>query len=340
MGQLAVIGIDLAKNVFQLHGIDKQGQCVLKKMLRRSQMLKFFARTEPCLIGMESCGSSHYWARELTALGHDVRLMPPQYVKPYVKTNKNDEADAEAISEAVTRPNMRFVSVKSVEQQTLLLIHRERDGLVKERTALISRIRATLSEFGIVIPAGRRRFKNWFLAEYGKFESKLPQLLQQHIVFMMNRLHQKESEIQRLETEIDQQSGRNAECKRLLEVPGIGRLTSSALVATVGDAKAFKSGRQLSAWLGIVPKQYSSGGKQTLQGISKRGDVYLRRLLIHGARAVIRHSKPGSPWYNWIQSLESRMHKNKVIVALANKLARIAWPLLAKGVRYQRVEEA
>lgn len=339
MKHLAVVGIDLAKSVFQLHGVDKQGRSVLKKMLRRSQVLKFFAQTETCLIGMEACGSAHYWARELKALGHEVRLMPPQYVKPYVKTNKNDEADAEAISEAVTRPNMRFVSVKSVEQQTLLLIHRERDGLVKERTALINRIRATLSEFGVVIPVGKQRLKHWFLTEYGAFESKLPALLQQHIAFMLKRLQQKEGDIDQLELEIDRQSSRNDECKRLLEVPGIGRLTSSALVATIGDAKMFKSGRQLSAWLGIVPKQHSSGGKQVLQGISKRGDGYLRRLFIHGARAVIRHLKPGSLWYSWIHNLECRMHKNKVIVALANKLVRIAWALLAKHDRFQRMQE-
>lgn len=284
---------------------------------------------------MEACGGSHYWARELRRLGHEVRLMPPQYVKPYVKTNKNDEADAEAIAEAVTRPNMRFVDVKSVEQQAILLVHRERDGLVKERTSLINRLRATLSEFGIVIPTGRSRLKAWFKEQYADYEPRLPEILKTHIHQMVNRWQQKEDQIAGLESVLDGQRRQSEPCQRLIEVSGIGKLTSSALVATVGKAQSFHSGRQLSAWLGIVPRQNSSGGKQVLQGISKRGDTYLRRLFIHGARAVLRHLKPSHPWFEWIKALECRMHRNKVIVAIANKLVRVAWALLHKGTRYQ-----
>lgn len=337
MNNLSVIGIDLAKQVFQLHGLDQEGRSILKKKLSRHQMLRFFAQIPPCLIGMEACGGSHYWARELSKLGHQVKLMAPQYVKPYVKTNKNDAADAEAISEAVTRPNMRFVEIKNAEQQVLLLMHRERDGLIKERTALVNRIRATLAEFGITIPAGINRLKVWFRQEYGEHEQGLPALLSQHIQNMLIRLTQKDQDILVLDKEIDREIQQNERCKRLLEVLGIGRLTSSALVASIGNASTFSSGRQLAAWLGIVPKQHSSGGKQILQGISKRGDVYIRRLLIHGARAVIRHLKSDHPWFTWISGLEQRMHRNKVVVAIANKLARIAWALLVKGVHYERV---
>ena len=335
MKQLSVIGVDLAKNIFQIHALDKLGHCCLKKSLRRSQFLSFFAKLQPCLIGMEACGGSHYWARELISLGHDVRLMPPQYVKPYVKTNKNDAADAEAIAEAVTRPNMRFVDVKSVEQQTILLIHRERDGLVKERTSLINRLRATLAEFGIAIPTGRSRLKNWFKEQYGNYEDSLPEVLKSHICQIMIRWQQKEEQIVELEKVLDKQRCSSEPCQRLTEVTGLGALTSSALVATVGNAKSYKSGRQLSAWLGIVPRQNSSGGKQVLQGISKRGNSYLRRLFIHGARALLRHIKPSHPWYEWVQGLECRMHRNKVIVAIANKLVRVAWAILHKGTRYQ-----
>lgn len=335
MDTVTVIGIDLAKNVFQVHGSDASGRCVFKKSLRRASVSKFFANLPPCLVGMEACSSSHYWGRLISGMGHEVKLMPPQYVKPYVKTNKNDAADAEAICEAVTRPSMRFVSVKTPDQQALLLIHRERDGLVRDRTALINRLRATLGEFGIAIPSGPGRLKRWFQESYGERELELPQLMRRHIHRMRIRLTALESCIADLDTEIDRDIAHNDACRRLLEVPGIGRLTASALVASVGNGHAFKSGRQLSAWLGLVPKQHSSGGKSVLRGISKRGDAYLRRMLIHGARAVLRHLNPKREVLtHWLSRLLARANFNVVIVALANKLARIAWALLNKGSRY------
>lgn len=335
MDKVAVVGLDLAKNVFQVHGSDKLGRKVFNKSLRRGSVIKFFAKLPPCLIGMEACGSSNYWGRTLSELGHEVKLMPPQYVKPYVKTNKNDAADAEAICEAVTRPSMRFVSVKTEEQQALLLIHRERDGLMRDRTALINRLRATLSEFGVTAPSGPSRLNKWFQDVYGDRESELPELMCRHIQRMRLRLNELERCIADLDEEIDQEIKRNEACLRLLDVPGIGRLTASALVASIGNGHAFKSGRQLSAWLGLVPRQHSSGGKTVLRGISKRGDAYLRRMLIHGARAVLRHLNPKRVMLTrWLSELSARANMNVVIVALANKLARIAWALLSKGSRY------
>ncbi|EAT11590.1 IS110 family transposase [Bermanella marisrubri] len=334
MNQIHAIGIDLAKSVFQVCAFDEYGKKLLNKALRRNQVLKFLANIEPCLVGMEACGSAHYWAREIKKLGHKVRLMPPQYVKPYVKTNKNDSADAEAICEAVSRPTMRFVTVKSEEQQALLLLHRERDGVVRDRTSLINRIRASLHEFGISIPAGRFRLRKWFREDFGVLESKIPSMLLNHIKLMHTRLVDIEAYLEELDRQIDSASRKSEQCKKVQEIPGVGRLTSSALVASIGDAKEFKSGRQLSAWLGLVPSQHSSGGKALLLGISKRGDAYLRRMFIHGARAVIRHTKEGKPFHEWIMALLKRMHKNKVIVALANKLVRIAWAILAKQSQY------
>lgn len=328
MNNINVVGIDLAKSIFQVCCADNKGKIILNRSLRRAQILKFFSNLKPVLVGMESCSSSHYWARELTKLGHEVKLMPPQYVKPYVKTNKNDAADAEAICEAVTRPNMRFVSVKSPEQQALLLIHREREGVIRDRTSLINRIRASMQEFGISVPAGRYQLAKWFRTDFADAELRMPSLLFDHIRSMEVRLRELEEYIKRLDTLIDTTSKASQLCKSLIEIPGVGRLTASAIVASVGDAKSFKSGRQFSAWLGLVPKQHSSGGKNTLMGISKRGDTYMRRMLIHGARAVIRHIKPGKPFYEWVNELLSRMHKNKVVVALANKLARISWAIL------------
>ena len=335
MTEATVVGIDLAKNVFQVHGVDKNENCIFRRKLSRAKVLEFFSNLPSCIVGMEACGSAHYWARELSRIGHVVKLMPPQYVKPYVKTNKNDIADAEAICEAVIRPNMRFVDVKSPDQQALLLIHREREGAVKERTSLLNRIRATLGEFGISVPVGPQRMKRWFNESYGKTEVQLPALLTRHVYRMRSRLSELEKHIAELDNEIDRTSRENEACGRLEEVPGIGRLTASALVATVGNGKAFKSGRQFAAWLGLVPRQYSSGGKQNLQGISKRGNSYLRRMLIHGARAVIKHMNPKRKVTPWLTSLSARAHKNVVIVALANKLARMAWALLSKGSSYK-----
>lgn len=335
MEQVSVIGLDLAKNVFQVHGADERGRCVIRKSLRRAQVYAFFAKLSKCTVGMEACSSSHYWGRVITDCGHEVKLIPPQYVKPYVKTNKNDAVDAEAICEAVSRPHMRFVELKTPDQQSILLIHRERDGLMRDRTALINRLRATLGELGIAVPSGPARLKQWFRESYGLNQDQLPVLMQRHIEHMRARWVELERCIGELDCEIDHHVQQDSACKRLLEVPGIGRLTASALVATVGNALAFKNGRQLSAWLGLVPRQHSSGGKTVLRGISKRGDAYLRRMLVHGARAVLRHSATKkNAVSNWLHALSVRANKNVVIVAMANKLARIAWALLNKGQRY------
>lgn len=330
MSDIYTIGIDLAKSVFQLCAFDKTGKKLINRSLKRNQVIKFLSNIAPCLIGMEACSSSHYWAREIKKLGHEVKLMPPQYVKPYVKTNKNDMADAEAICEAVRRPTMRFVSVKSEEQQALLLLHREREGVIRDRTALINRIRASLQEFGVSVPAGRFQLRKWFREGFSLVEHKLPKLLVEHISLMQTRLRELEQYAEYLDKQIDLTSEVSDECQKVRQIPGVGRLTSSALIASIGDAKAFSSGRQLSAWMGLVPSQHSSGGKSLLLGISKRGDTYLRRMFIHGARAVIRHLKEGKPFFEWVTSLLKRMHKNKVIVALANKLVRISWAILAK----------
>ncbi|WP_152206290.1 IS110 family transposase [Marinobacter changyiensis] len=327
METISVIGLDLAKNVFQVHCADEKGCCLQSKALRRAQLLQFFAMLKPCLVGMEACGSSHYWARQLQMLGHDVRLMAPQYVKAYVKTNKNDAADAEAICEAVTRPGMRFVDIKTEEQQAILLLHRDREGLTRDRTALINRLRATLAEFGVVTPTGPQRLKHWFQEDYSHYGTALSALVQRQVERMRTRLRGLDGEIAALDVEIDLTSRSNEACQRLEAVPSIGRLTASALVATVGKGQSFKSGRQFAAWLGLVPRQHSSGGKSRLLGISKRGDGYLRRMLIHGARAVIRHMNPKRSVTGWLAQLSARTHHNVVIVALANKLARIAWAM-------------
>ncbi len=334
MDNVSTVGLDLAKNVFQVHCADEKGRCIQSKVIRRSQLLRFFATLKPCLVGMEACGSSHYWARELKLLGHDVRLMAPQYVKAYVKTNKNDAADAEAICEAVTRPGMRFVDIKTEEQQAILLLHRDREGLTRDRTALINRLRATLAEFGVTAPSGPQRLNRWFREDYSGYGVRLPGLVERQVERMRTRLRGLESEIAALDVEIDLTSRSNEACQRLEAVPGIGRLTASAVVATVGKGQSFKSGRQFAAWLGLVPRQYSSGGKPRLLGISKRGDGYLRRLLIHGARAVIRHMNPKRAVTGWLAQLSTRAHHNVVIVALANKLARIAWAILYKERAY------
>lgn len=335
--QVVTLGIDIAKNVFQVCGVTSHGKTVFNKKISRNKLITFLAQQPICLVGMEACSSSHYWAREITKLGHHVKLMPPQYVKPYVKTNKSDYVDAQAICEAVTRPSMRFSGVKTEEQQALLLLHRDRSGLVRDRTALVNRLRASLAEFGIIIPAGINRLRHWLSLDYGKIETQLSMLMRGHVYRMSQRLRHLDAEINVIEGELKHRSSKDSECARLLDVPGIGQLTASAIVATVGDANVFKNGRQFAAWLGLVPRQHSSGGKPQLFGISKRGDAYLRALLIHGARAVIRHSNPKRQVTRWINDLSSRRHKNVVIVALANKLARIAWALLVKQTAYKEM---
>lgn len=332
--KITTIGIDLAKEVFQIHGVDMHGKAVLRKRLRRIEMVRFFVNLEPCLIGMEACGSSHYWARKLCEFGHTVKLMSPQFVKPYVKTNKHDMADAEAICEAVSRPNMRFVPIKNVEQQAILSVHRARQGFVKARTAQANQIRGLLSEFGIVIPQGIRSIHKRIPDILGDAENGLPGSLRPLLEKLNDHLKELNRQVEELELQIKLWHKENEASQRLEAIPGIGPITASAIVATVGDATEFKNGKQLSAWFGLVPKQRSSGGKQTLLGISKRGDTYLRTLLIHGARAVVRFAENKAESESWLRKLIIRRNKNIAAVALANKNARIIWALLARDTKF------
>ena len=327
--KITTIGIDLAKAVFQIHGVNEHGKVVVRKQLKRAEMFSYFANLEPCLIGMEACGSAHYWARKLEGYGHAVKLMAPQFVKPYVKTNKNDMADAEAICEAVGRPNMRFVAMKTVEQQAILSVHRARQGFVKARTAQGNQIRGLLSEFGIVIPQGIRSIMKQVPDILEDGENGLPGTMRNLIERLTENLKEMDRQAKELEAQIQLWHRENEASRKLAEIPGLGPITASAIVATVGDAREFKNGRQLAAWMGLVPKQNSSGGKQNLLGISKRGDTYLRTLMIHGARAVIRFAENKAEPESWVRKLMARRNKNVVAVALANKNARIVWALLA-----------
>jgi transposase len=328
---ITTIGIDLAKSVFQVHGTNERGKAVLSKVLRRSQMMQFFTQLPPSLIGMEACGSAHFWARKLTTLGHTVKLMAPQFVKPYVKTNKNDARDAEAICEAVGRANMRFVSIKTPEQQALLALHRARQGFVRARTAQGNQIRGLLAELGLVMGKGRSQLERHIPDILEDAENGLSGMSRELFARLLEHFRHLDAQVQALEAQIKAWHREDAASRRLEQIPGIGPLTASALVASIGDARNFKNARQLSAWLGLVPRQCSSGGKPTLLGISKRGDVYLRTLLIHGARSTLRLAKPG----DWGAALAERRNQNLAAVALANKNARIVWALLAHGRNFQ-----
>ena len=328
------VGIDLAKTVFQVHGVDEKGKSVLRKQLKRAQVLEFFANLQRCLIGMEACGSAHYWARKLSALGHEVKLMAPQLVKPYVKSNKSDRNDAEAICEALGRPNMRFVSIKHPEQQALLALHRVREGLVAARTAQVNQIRGLLAEFGLVMPQGVAKMRARVPEILEDGANELPGLMRELVARCYEQFQGLDAQVHELEARIVRWHRDHEASRQLAEVPGVGPITATAYVATLGDGQAFNSGRQAAAWLGIVPRQRGSGGKQQLLGISKRGDVYLRKLLIHGARAVLRHLKPEQA-DSWLGALARRRHRNVAAVALANKNARILWALLAHGGKYQ-----
>jgi len=328
--KITTVGIDLAKSVFQVHGVSERGKAVLRKQLKRSEVLTFFANLPPCLIGMEACGSAHHWARKLIELGHEVRLMAPQFVKPYVKTNKNDRNDAEAICEAVARPNMRFVPVKTPEQQAALALHRARAGMMKARNAQANQIRGLLGEFGIVLPQGIGQLRRRLPEIVEDSNNDLPRLMRTLLRRLLAQLQQLDQQVSELEREIVLWHRQNDNSRRLERIGGIGPLTASAYVASLGNAKGFNNGRQVAAWLGIVPRQDSTGGKPRLLGISKHGDVYLRTLLIHGARSVLRHleHRPDQA-DSWLKRLMLRRGKNVAAVALANKNARIAWALLA-----------
>jgi len=336
--KVTTVGIDLAKQVFQIHGVDDHGKAVIKKQLKRAQLTEFFVNLSPCLVGMEACGSAHHWARKLQDMGHTVRLMAPQYVKPYVKTNKNDAADAEAICEAVTRPNMRFVPIKNIEQQSILAVHRVRQGFVQARTAQANQIRGLLGEFGLVLPQGIHHIYRKTPELLEDASNELTGSFRLLILRLLDHLKELDKQVQEMEREIVQWHRQHEDSKRLEQIPGIGPITASALVASLGDAKSFQNGRQLAAWLGLVPRQHSSGGKQNLLGISKRGDTYLRTLLIHGARAVVlvADRKPDhSPTCRWASKILLRRNKNITAVALANKNARIVWAMLVHNRTYQ-----
>ena len=330
------IGIDLAKHVFQVHGVDEFGKVVIKKQLRRDQLTAVLANMPPALIGMEACGSAHYWARQLQRLGHEVKLMAPQFVKPYVKTNKNDAADAEAICEAVARPNMRFVPIKNVEQQAVLSLHRVRQGFVRARTAQANQIRGLLGEFGLIVPQGLAHIANRVPELLEDACNELPGSFRLLIVRLLDHLKELHRQVSEIEAQIQAWHRHSELSGKLQAIPGIGPITATALVATLGDAKNFKSGRQLAAWLGLVPRQHSSGGKPTLLGISKRGDTYLRTLLIHGARSVILAVKRRDEQTGWLHDLMQRRNPNVAAVALANKNARVVWALLAHGREFHR----
>lgn len=333
--KITTVGIDLAKNVFQVHGVDERGKAVLRKQLRRSQVAQFFSNLEPCLIGMEACASAHHWARKLQSFSHTVRLIAPQFVKPYVKSNKNDVADAEAICEAVGRPNMRFVPIKTVEQQAVLSLHRARQGFVKARTAQVNQIRALLAEYGIVLPKGITHVPKQVPVVLADDSHELPGTFRQLIAGLLVHFRELHRQVVELEDQIKAWHRDNPASRRLAEIPGIGPLGASALVASIGDARAFKNGRQLAAWLGLVPRQHSTGGKPTLLGISKRGDVYLRTVLIHGARSAILADQRRGDGGSWLAKLLERRHPNIAATALANKNARVVWALLAHEREYQ-----
>jgi transposase len=333
--QITTIGLDIAKNVFQVHGIDGSEKVVVRKQLRRSQVLTFFEALSPCLVGMEACATAHYWARELTKLGHEVRLMPAKDVKAYVKRNKNDAADAEAICEAVRRPTMRFVRAKSDEQQGQLMQHRTRDLLMRQRTQLINALRAHMAELGIVAAQGREGIKQLLTIVAGERDARLPVDAHASLVVLAAGLQAVQTMIGSIERRIIIQHRSNEASKRLKTIPGIGIVGATAIAATVPDPKVFRSGRDFAAWIGLVPRQDSTGGKQKLGPISKQGDQYLRRILVVGAHAVLKRARQQPEKYPWLTQLLARKPFRVVAVAVANKMARIAWALLAKGGTYR-----
>ena len=336
MTKVTAVGLDLAKTVFQVHGADRDGRPVVREKLRRGQVIPFFADLAPCLIGMKACAGAHYWARELQGLGHEVRLIPPQYVKPFVKTNKNDASDAEAICEALMRPTMRFAPIKSAEQQSVLMLHRSRELLVRQRTMLINALRGHCGEFGLVVAQGASKVVDLIAVIEDPEDTRLPALAREALGSLVEQLRMTQTQILGLERKLMAWHRANEASRRLEAIPGVGIITATALVATIGDASQFRSGRQLAAWLGLVPRQHSSGGKDRLGRISKRGDGYLRKLLVHGARTVLlwsrRKKERRSPWQ---EALLARRPTNVVLVAMANKTARVVWAMLSRGETFR-----
>ena len=333
--KIKTIGLDLAKSVFQAHGVDADGKTVLVKRLHRKQMLPFFSKLPPCLIGVEACATAHHWARTLIAMGHEVRLMPPSYVKGYVKRGKSDALDAEAICEAVQRPTMRFVSVKTVEQQGILMAQRTRSLVVRQRTMAANALRAHLAEFGLVANPGIANLVKLADTAFAE-EERLPAYARRALEILIRRLMELTEEIGALDQELRAWHAENEASRRLAAIPGVGVITATAIAATVTDPDQFRSGRQFAAWLGLTPQQQSTGGKTRLGGISKQGDRYLRRLLVVGATAVMRHARDNTtPMAAWIRELLEKKPFRLVSVALANKLARVAWVVLTRGETYR-----
>ena len=335
MQAISTIGLDIAKSVFQVHGVDAAGQVVVRRQLKRRQVIAFFQKMPPCLVGIEACASSHYWSRELQAIGHSVRLMPPAYVRPYVKRQKNDMADAEAICEAVTRANMRFVPTKTPEQQSGLTLHRTRHLFMRQQTSVINAIRAHLAEFGIVAPVGRRGVEELLCVVADPNDKRLPEIVRASVAALASQLLSLKKQILDFGRMIMAWHRSNQTSKRLNCIPGVGPLLATALIASVPDPKAFRSGRNFSAWIGLVPKQRSSGGREKLGSISKQGDRYLRSLFVTGAFAVIRYAKiHGTKHRPWLTALLARRPTKVAAIALANKLARMAWAMMTTGERY------
>jgi len=339
MGEVTTIGLDLAKHVFQVHGVDAEGTTVLRKQLRRGQLLAFFSRLPSCLVGLEACATAHYWARELGALGHEVRLMPAQYVKAYVKRNKNDAADAAAICEAVRRPTMRFVPAKTADQQAAVLLHRGRERLVRQRTALVNALRGHLAEFGVVAPQGLRNVGKLIAIVRDEGDARLPDMARQVLQVLATQIEQLETAVAAVEKQLMAWHKSNPVSQRLATIPGIGPIIATAIAATVVEPTAFRSGREFAAWLGLVPRQNSTGGKIRLGGISKRGNRYLRRLLINGASANLLRSKATNA-DPWVIGLRRRRPSLVVAVALANKTARIAWAVMHRQEDYRQLAAA
>jgi len=333
--QVTTIGVDLAKNIFQVHGITESDEVAFNRPLRRAQVLPFFARLDPCLVGMEACSTSHYWARELTRLGHEVRLIPPMYVKPYVKRGKSDAIDAEAICEAVTRPTMRFVENKSVEQQALLSLHRARSLIVRQRTQLINALRSMLAEFGVYIAKGLARIIGFSQGVLAGTKLELPEIAHDVVHNLCGQLNVLHGQMRWYETRLRIEAKREPRVKLLQTIPGVGPVTASALAATIGSGHQFKNGREFAAWLGLTPTNRSSGGKERLGKITKMGDQYLRQLLVVGMTSLVRQTKSHAERANkWLAALLERKPARLATVAMANKTARIVWAVLTKNEPY------
>lgn len=334
--KITTVGLDIAKSAFHLYAVNKMGRYIKKKQLKRKQVLPYLARLEPCVIAMEACGGANYWAREMKDLGHEVKLIAPQYVKPYVKGNKNDYNDAEAIAEAAQRPTMRFVPIKSVEQQDIQNLHRQRERIKKARTALVNQVRGLLAEYGIVINKGVAAVRKGLPVILEDAENGLTMRGRELFADLLEELRVLDERFKQSEKQIEISNRGNEVCQRLDEILGVGPITASAVYAAAGNGKNFVNGRHFSAWIGLVPGQHSTGGKSTLLGISKRGNAYLRTLFIHGARAVLRHSANKTDRFSlWAQALLERRGHNKACVAVANKMARMAWVIMAKGESYR-----